>query len=58
MRDREEAEGEGEGGVIVNQRRWSFNGQGEGYNGGGFNGVLAEDRLTAFELWRTICMYL
>ena len=55
MRAREKAEADD---VIVNQQRWRFIGGGQSFSGEGFNGVCAEEKLTAFELWRTICMYL
>ena len=43
MRDIEQA------GVIVNQQTWRFIGIGQGFRGEGFNGVRAEEKLTAFE---------
>ena len=53
MRDIEQA------GVIVNQQKRRLIGIGQGFRGEGFNGVRAEEKLTAFvQLRRTImCVF-
>ena len=46
-------------GIIVIQQTWRFIGTGQGFSSEGFDGVRAEEKLTAFEqLPRAIRMYL
>ena len=45
----------GGGDICVSQQTWSFYEEGQGFNCEEFNGVGAEDKLTAFEIWQTSC---